>query len=465
MLTRLFRTFAVTAIAAGAAAAPAAADSIVYVRDGNLHLTSPDGSRGYQVTFDGGYSSPSQADDGTIGALRAGQLVRMDRSGNLLNEPIDAVGSPGAAWSPDIGGPYEPRISPDGKRFAYWVYVRSITNDYAENKSFASVGSLSTWTWADRFTSPTEEGEYEKSLLQPEWVTNDRLLGQMDMWMNIWTWKTGTGKGYTYDAAQWWFGLQDPVDEWGVEAYHYYDDPALSPDGRKLALTDGDHAQSRLLIARTNGPAWQGEPPYPEPDYVGGTNALQRPTLECEAATGRVVNPSWSRDGGTLAYGGADGVHTVTVPDSFACGEMKDVVLVPGGSEPAFGPADVDTAQAPRRGAAAPPAGAPAPTPAAAPGPPAATLSALTVRPRAFRASRGTRVSFTLAAPGRVRLTVQRRSGRRVPGSITRTGRAGVNTIRFTGRIGGRALKRGSYRLIVSAGAAGTVARAPFTIR
>ena len=62
-LGRLLCALGVTALAAGAAAGPAAADSIVYVRDGNLHLTSPDGSRGYQVTYDGGYSSPSQADD------------------------------------------------------------------------------------------------------------------------------------------------------------------------------------------------------------------------------------------------------------------------------------------------------------------------------------------------------------------------------------------------------------------
>src|SRR3712207_4183151 len=124
--TRLLCT---TALAAGILAAPAAADSIVHVKDGNLHLTSPDGASGYQLTSDGGYSSPSQAADGTIGALRDGQLVRLDRSGNLIGEPLSVIGSPSAGWAPGIFGPYEPRISPDGERFAYWVYVRTVTTN------------------------------------------------------------------------------------------------------------------------------------------------------------------------------------------------------------------------------------------------------------------------------------------------------------------------------------------------
>ena len=42
-------------VGGAAAAAPANADSIVYAKQGNLYLTSPDGSKGYQLTFDRGY--------------------------------------------------------------------------------------------------------------------------------------------------------------------------------------------------------------------------------------------------------------------------------------------------------------------------------------------------------------------------------------------------------------------------
>jgi len=94
---------------------------------------------------------------------------------------------------------------------------------------------------------------------------------------------------------------------------------------------------------------------------------------------------------------------------------------------------------------------------------------------RAFSARRrrpvGTRLSFRLSEAGTVRFTVQRRTkGRRVAGKCRKARRsnrkkracfrfvkvkrsfsvpakAGKNRVRFRGRIGGRKLKRGRYRL------------------
>src|SRR3954452_19211373 len=142
-------------IAALALPATASADSIVYAKQGNLFLTSPDGAQSYQLTTDGGYSSPSQADDGTIGAIRNKQLVRLDRAGRLLNAPIDAMGTSRGA----IGGPYEPRLSPDGTRFAYYFYVQTSFDDYVNHIRWLNTGSYATWTYADHFTSPASESE------------------------------------------------------------------------------------------------------------------------------------------------------------------------------------------------------------------------------------------------------------------------------------------------------------------
>jgi hypothetical protein len=429
-------------VAAAIAAAPASADSIVYAKDGNLFLTSPDGSKGYQLTFDGGYSSPSQADDGTIGALRYKQLVRMNRSGQLLNAPIAAMGSDGVHG---IGGPYEPRISPDGKRFAYYFYVQTSFDDWYHNIEWIDTGSYATWTWADHFTGPATESEYLRSYEQPEWVSNDRLLGDMGMFMNMWTWKLGTGHGYTYQAGQWWFGLQDPPDEWGVAAYHWYTDPALSRDGSKLAMTDGEYDDSQLLLAATHGPAWSGEPPYPEPDYVNPQSDLNAPTIECVTPRGKYSNPSWSQDGHQLAYGTADGVHVMSVP-SLDCPQITERLLVPGGVDPAFGPADVNMGQAP-----APPAGSPPSHPGGSGGTAAAALSKVSLKPRNFRAGgRGTKVSYTLSAPSRVTLTVVTKRGKRIRGAAIANGKAGRNTLRFRGRMGSKKLKPGSYRLMLT---------------
>jgi hypothetical protein len=107
-------------------------------------------------------------------------------------------------------------------------------------------------------------------------------------------------------------------------------------------------------------------------------------------------------------------------------------------------------------------------------------LRGLSLAPRAFRAARsgaalaarvGTRVRYKLTAPATVRFTVRRalagrlvsrrckRPGRRhrrrprctrfrrVKGAFERQGNAGPNALRFRGRLAGRALRRGRYRL------------------
>jgi hypothetical protein len=135
------------------------------------------------------------------------------------------------------------------------------------------------------------------------------------------------------------------------------------------------------------------------------------------------------------------------------------------------------------------------------------TLSALTLKPSAFRAassgpsaragaaakghkpSTGARVTFHLSETATVRFTVERaRPGRRsgkkcvapkarnrhctryvkLRGSFSRPGNPGSNHFRFTGRIGGKRLARGSYRLVAvakdPAGNSGNAERRAFRI-
>ena len=388
---RFLPTVVLGLIAAAALASSASADSIVYAKDGNLFLISADGARGYQVTHDGGYSSPSQAADGTIGAVRGGRLVRLDRSGREIGKPVDAIGGPGSL--PGIAGPYDARISPDGRRFAYWFYVQIATHiPYdPEHRVAIDTGSHTTWTWADRFTDPVNEAGIQKGMTQPDWLTNDRVVGTEGFWMNMWTWKLGAGA----DSAQYWFGLQDPPDQWGVAAFHWYDDPSLSPDGRKLAMTDGGR---RLMLAAQHGPAWVGEPPY-DIDYLNGTTPVSAPSLQCASGDVGATNPSWSRDSQQLAYGAGDGVRVMNVPDSLDCGAATERLIAPGGTEPAFGPAGVVF---PRR---------------------VATLRGASLRPRVLHRGARTTLRFRVSArtmvrisdgAGRVRGLVARRGVNRV---------------------------------------------------
>jgi len=77
--------------------------------------------------------------------------------------------------------------------------------------------------------------------------------------------------------------------------------------------------------------------------------------------------------------------------------------------------------------------------------------------PSAARTRRGTTLRFGLSEAARVALRIQRkravRSSKRFRtiGTLYRGGRTGANRIRFTGRIGKRALRAGAYRVLVTA--------------
>ena len=82
-----------------AVGAPAAsADSMAYVKNGDIWLSTSDGARQYRVTATGGYSDVSQADDGTMIGLYGVRLHRLSRQGRVLadfNTPVS--GPPNAS--------------------------------------------------------------------------------------------------------------------------------------------------------------------------------------------------------------------------------------------------------------------------------------------------------------------------------------------------------------------------------
>jgi hypothetical protein len=104
--------------------------------------------------------------------------------------------------------------------------------------------------------------------------------------------------------------------------------------------------------------------------------------------------------------------------------------------------------------------------PGATPGPPSANdgerprLRRLSVSPRRFRSARrgpaiavrtGAVVRYRLSAAATVRLTIKRlRGGKRLRGRIEHNGSVGSNRFRFRGRVGGRVLRAGRYRLVAT---------------
>ena len=94
-------------------AAPAAADSIAYIKDANVWVAQPDGSDARALTTDGGYSSPSQADDGTVLVVRGSKFVKLDRKGNQLATFASLLTSAGW-WSASRADPERVHVIPHG---------------------------------------------------------------------------------------------------------------------------------------------------------------------------------------------------------------------------------------------------------------------------------------------------------------------------------------------------------------
>ena len=108
-------------------AAPASADSIAFIKGGDVWLATPDGARQQQVTRTGTYSYVSQADDGTMIALAPGErLHKLSRTGAVLADFTTYVSDGGPVSR--FQGPFNPEISPDGSKVAFEWFNDSYEN-------------------------------------------------------------------------------------------------------------------------------------------------------------------------------------------------------------------------------------------------------------------------------------------------------------------------------------------------
>lgn len=328
------RTLALVAAAISlVAAAPAAADSISYIKDGNVWLSTPDGSRQVPLTTSGGYSYASQADDGTVIALYGQRIHRIARNGAITADFATPVSDGDSKVDTHFGGPFTPVVSPDGKKIAYeylWVlYDPTNPNCHPPTCLETRTEGGIAYSHADRNTPWDEPGFGRQSgWLEPSWIDDEHTLladktvryGNLDLFVDT------RGDGPT-TSLQWF----SDDNSW------YMRDPEMTRQKTKVAVLGTAPAPAgevgndddQVRIYRMNGDA----PALPDACYV------------YEQPKGKYRSPSWSPDGAKIAFEDTgQGILVGAVPDfSGGCSlpaKGGDVVIA-GGSFPDWGPADV----------------------------------------------------------------------------------------------------------------------------
>ena len=162
------------------AAPVASADSIAYVKGGDVYLSTSDGSRQYRVTTTGGYSDVSQADDGTMIGLYGVRLHRLDRQGRVLADFDTPVSDTRPAPAKTFYGPFDPAISPDGTKVAYTYYwmTQSQSPTCFPPTCVTTINEGGTgYSWADRQTGWDDPALGKHSgWRNPSWIDNDNVM-------------------------------------------------------------------------------------------------------------------------------------------------------------------------------------------------------------------------------------------------------------------------------------------------
>jgi hypothetical protein len=303
-------------------AAPAGAASIAFIKGDNVWLASPDGSGQRQLTTGGGWQFASQADDGTILAQSGTQLIRMDRNGKQLAPaiPTTFTGAP-STWA----GPVSPAISRDGVNQAYggeitdsgyydygcscWVYTHTFTT---------------FWGSAMQYSQPNQTLGQE-DYVDPAWIDNSHVM-LSSTGILIDQVATYTLGGADNSMVQWFSDPDQSVQGLGSGA--------ITRGGDKLAfvanVNGGVGNEIRIYSSTGPPPETAGDPPNVPIDQCNiGPNNFQS------------VRVSFSPDGQSLAYDAPDGVHLVTLTSWPSCAGLTDKLIIPGGADPYFGPADV----------------------------------------------------------------------------------------------------------------------------
>lgn len=337
---RSFLTAAVLLIAAAFLPAAASADSIVYLKGGNVWISNADGSGARQFTLNNyNWRSPSEADNGTV--VVAGGLARVNPDGSDSDGSSEIYrfqpdGNQIGSFTPTWGSystpscpaypPSRVRVSPDGSKIAYGIY---------------GCGA----------------GGYQTALWTPAGSTTlnfpSQTLGQQDFWNPIWIDSsrfTVSHSGPPVFGAHWGEHLYSDGDGVGggwtePSMTDYAADAVTSRDGGTVVVFFNDSFGYTDGQPR-NVAMWVYHDASVPSDWTHNSYGSAVCTLTLDAtkfADVEKIDPTLSPDGTKVLWGDNSGVELMSLGDAtnHCSGHSAIVTLIPGGSEPFYSKGNV----------------------------------------------------------------------------------------------------------------------------
>ena len=309
----------------GVFAAPAGADSIVYVKRGDVWLANSDGKGQRPLTRDGtprnAYRSPSQSNAGTIVALKGRRTLHVfNRSGRRLRRPRSITGGPIPPYDPLA---LDVRISPNGRLIAFTIVLVRRNEDPDPNEPGGE--DLGTSVWVTKLGNAKLINQ-ERTPQSPSWVGNRRFLvftPYLFHTSDVWSVTVG-------GRNQEWFqdlAVVDPLDP---------------TDGAPLNNGELTRAGDKLALIRGPNSSVVGDPTSIRVYAVSDLSS--RPVERCDlrTATGvRYEPPTWAPNGRALAWSEGSGIWSTPIANgSGDCGADPKLLIRRAG-QPDWGPAPI----------------------------------------------------------------------------------------------------------------------------
>jgi hypothetical protein len=270
--------------------------TLVFIKNHDIWMARGDGSGQVRITKDGTatepYASPTMSDNGTIAAVRWPRIVRLDRTGKVLNR-ITTPRLPTSTGGQTNGTPHNAAISPDGATIVFSDVQTSPLRTgvgYVNATTGAQVGLTTYWD-------------------HPSWVTNSRTLHNGGYGSHVQIHELS-------GASHHWF---DDGDVYGDEYSEDLSDTEISRDGKWLIAIRSYGSNKHVIWYRVNGTVQSG-------------TALAVPTPACMTGTdAQFADPTLAPDGSAAAWTEGDGIW---IKDDLAdCDAPQPRLAIPGASE------------------------------------------------------------------------------------------------------------------------------------